>query len=75
MKAILALLALVYAAVAIAPAEARTLRGRFCLLQANEAGPGDCRYATYAQCAASASGRAASCVQSPANNAYGQYLR
>ncbi len=38
---------------------------RYCLVESNEAGPGTCYYNTYAQCAASASGRRAYCQLNP----------
>ena len=59
------------------PAEARVYR--YCLLEANEAGPGTCYYDTYGQCMASASGRRAYCQLNPIiafqqqGQGYGQY--
>lgn len=59
-KVVIATLALVVGLIAAATAvEARS--GKYCLK--NSPGPGDCKYSSYRQCQASASGTGAICVR------------
>jgi hypothetical protein len=64
-KLILALAAVVAAGAATLVTSAPAAAGAYCLQGRDMGFPGDCSYATYGQCMASASGRGASCNISP----------
>lgn len=59
----LAVAALVASAFALNAGDAQAAGSAYCLK--NSPGPGDCKYASYAQCKASLSGRDGTCERNP----------